>query len=183
MLDNRQPFGKRAPGDVDGAAQGVLQRRQDIRTLVSIEGCQAHAAVAGDDRGHALHEQVLRQGVFQQGHIRMRVRIDEARTGHLSASIDHPVGCSFQRADRDDFLPADAQAALESGRSRAVHDLRILDQNIIVFAHQSSASCDSVIARSGCLPPMIFRGCDEAIPRLTLEFIDSELSSPINRLA
>ena len=101
----------------------AAQQRQRWRRIRVHERRETDAAVADDDRRHALADlgQHLRRG--EHDLVVVRVHVDESRRDDHSGGVDHLGTVLGQlRADRGDALAFDAHVGNEAGRAGAVDD-------------------------------------------------------------
>ena len=110
--------------DVDEVLHQDLARRRLHRR-------HAHAAVAHDDRGHAVPRRARHHRVPRDLRVVVRVRIDEARRQHQPLGVDHALGgVAVGTADLADDAVVDAEIAHEAGAAGSVADARVLDQQV-----------------------------------------------------
>src|SRR5205085_2455939 len=81
------------------------------------------AAVAGDDRRHALRQEVdvAARGRRQDGHVTVTVQVDEAGGDNQSHAVeDTGFTLELERADSGDALALDREIALDALAAAAV---------------------------------------------------------------
>ena len=106
-------------------------RVDGVEQLGNVE--RAAAAVAGDDRGHALRLVVpvgAGPGRDDSG-IGMRVQVDESRRHDPGGGVDHPgLGVDCERPDGNDPLAPDRHVSPAPGGAGAVDDRPVLEHQI-----------------------------------------------------
>jgi hypothetical protein len=91
----------------------------------------AMSAVPDDLQRHALIDGAHRPRVAQQGVVRVAVDIDEARRNEPSGGVDHIASLRpLDRTDVDYTAVSNTHVCLASGRSGAIDDRAVLDQDI-----------------------------------------------------
>jgi hypothetical protein len=92
---------------------------------------EADAAIAGDDRGHALAGLARQQRVAQQRTVVMGVGVDKARGEREALRGDLPVALDLgEVAHRDDAVVGHREVAAPARRTAAVDQQRIADHEV-----------------------------------------------------
>ncbi len=118
-------YGVQPPGVVRPVLDGVIavSRRERGRR---------HAAVAGDLRRDTLAHRRLCAWIQQDGKVRVRVRVDEARRDVAIAGVDDPSAAQRpRRADRHDAFAAHGDVAAVPGVATAVDDAPAGDDEVV----------------------------------------------------
>ena len=103
----------------DRVAIGLFARRQ------------RQAAVAGNDRGHAVITRRSRQRVPQQLGIEMGVEVDEARRHRQAVGVDRALGAAADPSGLDDLAVLHRHVAKIRRQPAAVINPSAFDQNIV----------------------------------------------------
>lgn len=118
-------------GEVDHRRHFTRARR----AVVVSHGGHAEVAVAdegGGVGGDALRERTKRAAVERDRQVRVRVDVDEAGTHDPARRIDGaPGGARGEVADRGDPVAVDGDVALPAGRSAAVDQRPVRDQEVV----------------------------------------------------
>ncbi len=102
------------------------------------------AAVAGDDRGHAVEQEIVcaRQAFearIAAGGFDVRVDVDEARRQYPAASVDNSLRIDVEiSTQRGDPAVRDGHVAQEPGAARAVDDPRVANQDVGVLGQRNA---------------------------------------------
>ena len=109
-------------------AQEVERRRWPA---VARERCEADAAIAGDDRGHALADLGRHRRIGQEGAVIVAMNVDEAGRECATGGVDGARSLQVhQMADRRNALVDDGDVGVERGATRAVDDPGVADDQV-----------------------------------------------------
>ena len=142
-----QPVAERRPLPVQSGAQRVQRHSFDPRehpgevvVLFGRRGRQREAAIAAEDRGHAVLHRRAGGGIPEQLRVVVGVQVDEARGQRLALGVNGFGGEIIGFADRDDPAVGDTDVTVTGGRTGAVDDLRVADQQVEHVSQPSSGS-------------------------------------------
>ena len=104
---------------------------QDLRFGKARDRKETGSAVAGAFGGHPQVDGAFRQGIDQQGCIRMAVDFDKTGTEHLSVGNDNMIGIlSCKIPDLGDFAVGYGQVGFKPRGAAAVDDTGVADDRI-----------------------------------------------------
>ena len=126
VLAHRLPRPVVAVYFVDGGAGAVVVDH------VHLHGRGGVAAVADDERRHALPDARLGQRVDQDRNVRVAVLLDEAGRDEVSGGVDRLRGFPIaEPSHRDDPVAHDRDVGSEPGAAGAVEHAAVLDQQVV----------------------------------------------------
>ena len=128
LVEDVEVLAERLPPPIDALGERgerhLLDEVEEPGQRVAVlgpAGRERDAAVAGDDRRHAVADRRRRQRIPVQLRVVVRVGVDEPRRDDAIVGVDDPPGRSAREAtDLDDPTPLDADVGAEAREARAV---------------------------------------------------------------
>ena len=133
----RDAFGQRGAGDVLHAFHDVDQ----AIVKIGFDRGKAHAAIAHDDRGHAVPARGRKERVPADLAIVVGVNVDPARRDQQASGIDFTGSSARHHADCGDHVAVDRYIGHPARRASAIDHGSIADYDIM---HDGPSSSDAI---------------------------------------